>query len=187
MGKFSIQYSDDSEPHPERRNIGLCSLLLTVQFLAQLLLIPQGTLFGQIMFLTSLAFSWGYNSWLSSLDKAKLQRDMLIEKVLNKPPMKKYELGTRTAMVVFVILALGKQLEEPRKLLESLLPNDTKVWKRWKDTVLERLKMGGEICFQKDEWDVEGYSESERNLLKTLYEDAEAAWRTHRKRSQIAG
>ncbi|EGO02237.1 hypothetical protein SERLA73DRAFT_133146, partial [Serpula lacrymans var. lacrymans S7.3] len=42
-GRFSLRYSNE----PEYHSVGLCSMLLTVQFLAQLLLIPQGTLFGQ--------------------------------------------------------------------------------------------------------------------------------------------
>lgn len=171
-GRFSLRYINE----PEYSNIGLCSILLTVQFLAQLLLIPQGTLFGQIMFLTSLAFSWGYNSWLSSLDKEEVQRDMLIEKVLKKPSMKKYQLGTRTAMVVFVILALAP--EEPNKLLEELLPNDTKVWREWKATILRRLG-AGKLHFQQDDWDISTFSVDEKKLLKTLYGDAEVGYKAH--------
>jgi len=143
--------------------------------LAQLLLIPQGTLFGQVMFLTSLAFSWGYNLWLSSLDKEKVQRDLLFQEVLEKPSMTKYWLGTRTRMVVFVILVLGP--EEPMKLLEELLPNDTKVWRKWRATIVEKLanKDKGKLRFQQSEWDIATLSKDEKKLLKTLYEDAEAA------------
>ncbi|KAG2055211.1 hypothetical protein BDR06DRAFT_865656, partial [Suillus hirtellus] len=46
-GRFTLRY----EPWDEYAAIGLCSLLLVAQLLAQLLLIPQGTFFGQIMFL----------------------------------------------------------------------------------------------------------------------------------------
>ncbi|KIK21852.1 hypothetical protein PISMIDRAFT_62610, partial [Pisolithus microcarpus 441] len=45
-GGFSLRFR--SEPHYE--DIGWCSVLLMIQFVAQLLLIPQGTLFGQLMF-----------------------------------------------------------------------------------------------------------------------------------------
>ncbi|KIJ06957.1 hypothetical protein PAXINDRAFT_19839 [Paxillus involutus ATCC 200175] len=44
-GRFSLRLV--GSPHYNR--IGLCSLLLITQFLLQLLLIPQGSLFGQIM------------------------------------------------------------------------------------------------------------------------------------------
>lgn len=50
----------------EFNTVGICSLLLLSQFLIQLLLVPRATLFGQIMFLSSLAVSWAYNSFLSS-------------------------------------------------------------------------------------------------------------------------
>jgi hypothetical protein len=51
-------------------NVARCSLLLTARFMVQLLLAPQDYLFGQIMFLISLAISWIYsNSFLSSFDK----------------------------------------------------------------------------------------------------------------------
>ncbi|OBZ66308.1 hypothetical protein A0H81_13873 [Grifola frondosa] len=36
-GRFALHFSSE----PEYRNIGFCSMLLTIQFLAQLLLIPQ--------------------------------------------------------------------------------------------------------------------------------------------------
>ncbi|KAG1735710.1 uncharacterized protein EDB91DRAFT_551230 [Suillus paluster] len=63
--------------HREYRSVGLCSLLLLAQFMLQLLLIPQTTLFGQVMFLSSLAASWIYNSFLSSLESEKIQGDLL--------------------------------------------------------------------------------------------------------------
>ncbi|KAI6030363.1 hypothetical protein EDC04DRAFT_2605316 [Pisolithus marmoratus] len=119
-GRFSLQF--DSEPHYE--NIGWCSVLLMIQFIAQLLLIPQGTLFGQMMFVTSLAVSWGYNLWLSAFDKERIQRNILMKNVLREPRLTKYVLGTRTSMVVFVLLIL--QPEEPNEIMNSLLPNDTK-------------------------------------------------------------
>ena len=56
------------------------------------------------MFLTSLGCSWLYNSYLSSLDKESIQRRILVNTILQKPDMRKYRLGTRTTMVVFVLL-----------------------------------------------------------------------------------
>ena len=56
--EFGLEFAGGAD-----RNVGLCSLLMITQFLAQLLLIPQGSLFGQIMFVASLAVSWMYNYW----------------------------------------------------------------------------------------------------------------------------
>ncbi|KAG2752476.1 hypothetical protein P692DRAFT_20951938 [Suillus brevipes Sb2] len=169
-GRFSLNF--DSEP--EFRNIGMCSLILTTQFIAQLLLIPQATLFGQIMFLASLAVSWVYNSWLSSLDKAEIQRRLLLDVVLERPSMTKYMLGTRTTMAVFVLLALNPS--DPAKVLDDILPNDTKVWRRWKSVVLSRLQDGEKMHFQSADWDDGSFNNSDSTLLKTLLGDAQAAY-----------
>ena len=144
-GRFSLKYKSE----PNYHDIAGSSFLLTVQFLAHLLLVPQGTIFGQIMFLTSLAISWLYNSYLSSLDKESIQRRILVNTILQKPDMRKYRLGTRTTMVVFVLLVLasrdtpGRTQVEPRNLrtmLNDLLPNDTEVWNRWKEVLKEKMR-----------------------------------------------
>ncbi|KAJ8585758.1 hypothetical protein M405DRAFT_824370 [Rhizopogon salebrosus TDB-379] len=170
-GKFSLNFSSERE----YKNIGLCSLLLTTQFVAQLLLIPQGTLFGQVMFVTSLAVSWAYNSWLSSLDKEEIQRRMLLDVVLNKPSMTKYMLGTRTTMAIFVLLALNPS-SDPGRVLDDMLPNDTRVWKKWKSIILSKLKNGEKMHFNIADWDDEHVDAKESTLLKTLLGDAQAAY-----------
>ena len=169
-GKFSLSFSTE----PQYENIGWCSVLLTIQFIAQLLLIPQGSLFGQIMFVASLGVSWMYNSWLSSLDKEKIQRDILLNSVLEKPVLTKYIFGTRTTMVAFVLLVL--QPEEPSKVLNELLPNDTKVWRQWKETIVRRLLKKEKLEFADADWELEGFDRQERSLLETLYGDAQAAY-----------
>ena len=168
-GRFSLSF--DSEP--KYQNIGWCSVLLTIQFIAQLLLVPQGSLFGQVMFVTSLGVSWFYNSWLSSLDREKIQRDILLDSVLEKPILTKYNLGTRTTMVVFVLLVL--QPEDPTKILIELLPNDTKVWLEWKETIVRRL-LSKKFEFVEADWELDGFNQEERSLLETLYGDARAAY-----------
>ncbi|KAH0840293.1 hypothetical protein J3R83DRAFT_1302 [Lanmaoa asiatica] len=169
-GRFSLDFSSE----PQYKNIGWCSVLLTIQFIAQLLLIPQGSLFGQIMFVTSLGVSWIYNSWLSSLDKEKIQRDILLNSVLEKPVLTRYCFGTRTSMVVFVLLVL--EPEEPNKILNELLPNDTKVWRHWKETIVRRLVDKEKLEFGDSDWELNGFSQQERSLLETLYGDAQAAY-----------
>ncbi|KAI0670690.1 hypothetical protein C8Q78DRAFT_140787 [Trametes maxima] len=196
-GCFSLEY--DSKP--QYHTIGASAMLLTLQFLAQLLLIPQGTLHGQILFLASLAFSWGYNSYLSSLDKASIQRTILIDQVLRiadkDAGMKKYELGTRTQMVVFTLLALAPAKETAlKKVLDDLLPNDTDVWNLWKAHVLPRIAAGfspdGTIILENHRLfpgpsgdATSSLSADECKLLNTLCEDANAAAMMYRMHLQL--
>ncbi|KAG8219033.1 hypothetical protein J3R82DRAFT_4789 [Butyriboletus roseoflavus] len=130
-GRFTLRFL--SEGHYNL--IRWCSLLFFIQCVSQLLLIPQASLFGQIMFLTSVGVSASYNIWLSSLDKEKIHQKLLFERVLENPTLTKYTLGTRTTAVVFILLVL--QLRDPTGLLNELLPNDTKVWRQWKATISE--------------------------------------------------
>ncbi|KAI0822659.1 hypothetical protein BC628DRAFT_1388459 [Trametes gibbosa] len=187
-GRFSLKFTSE----PEYHNIGVCSMLLTAQFLAQLLLVPQGEIFGQIMFLCSLAVSWAYNSYLSSLDRESFQRRILIDQVLREPARRKYEFGTRTAMAVFVLLVLSPaDAEALRKILDDLLPNETKVWRVWKKVVVEK------VCSSKHTVDAprdlrtslfdyqatHDLEKSDLDLLHTLYGDARAAFDQYYDRS----
>ncbi|KAG6328819.1 hypothetical protein ID866_10270, partial [Astraeus odoratus] len=169
-GNFSLRFS--SEPH--YRNIGWCSVLLMFQFIAQLLLVPQGTLFGQVMFVISLAVSWVYNLWLSSLNKEKIQRDILLNNVLKKPKLRRFILGTRTAMAIFVLLVLRP--EEPELILNDLLSNDTDVWSWFKATVTYRLKENSALQFTVKDWNEAPFPQQKKELLKTLCLDAQAAY-----------
>ncbi|KAF8432458.1 hypothetical protein L210DRAFT_3333018, partial [Boletus edulis BED1] len=58
---------------------------------------------------------------------------LLFGRMLENSTLIKYTLGTRTAAVVFILLVL--QLQDPTKLLDELLLNDTKVWKQWKSVI----------------------------------------------------
>ncbi|KAI6040361.1 hypothetical protein EDC04DRAFT_2879232 [Pisolithus marmoratus] len=170
-GRFSLRF--DSEPHYE--NIGWCSVLLMIQFVAQLLLIPQGTLFGQMMFVASLAVSWGYNLWLSAFDKEQIQRDILMKHVLQEPQLTKYVLGTRTSMAVFVLLVLKP--EEPHKIMNSLLPNDTKA----------RIQSAKGFDFDQADWDDGNFTDGDRQLLFTLFQDARDAYDGFTKYHRVSG
>ncbi|RPD79751.1 hypothetical protein L226DRAFT_179376 [Lentinus tigrinus ALCF2SS1-7] len=176
-GRFSLKYNSE----PEYHNIGSSSMLLTIQFLAQLLIVPQGEIFGQIMFLSSLAVSWMYNSYLSSLDKESIQRRILVQQVLRVPRMRKYRLGTRTIMVVFVLLVLSPADDQMlRKVMDDLLPNETHVWTIWKETVLHAIRNINhdekDGAFDFDLSVGEGLGANDRRLLKTLYQDARTAY-----------
>ena len=170
LGRFSLHFPSKSYDE----YIGCCSILLTIQFIAQLFLIPQGSLFGQIMFISSLGVSWAYNSILSSFDKEKIQQRILLDEVLDKPSLTKYILTTRTTAVVFVLCVLSP--DEPRKFLDAYLPNNTKVWGQWKGTVVRKLDEKEELHFTDADWNLKGYTDEERELLKSLYGDAKAAY-----------
>ncbi|CCM00117.1 uncharacterized protein FIBRA_02144 [Fibroporia radiculosa] len=166
-GRFSLRFKSE----PAYNNIGLASMLLTIQFVAQLLLVPQATLFGQILFVISMAVSWGYNSWLSSLDKDKIQREILMQHVLSNPPKKRFDVGTRTTMAVLACLLL--QPNNPKRVLEDLIPNDTEVWNRFKRGVSEMMEKGERIALPSN--DLDGLDDHEQNLLNTFYDDAQVA------------
>ncbi|KAF8549364.1 hypothetical protein OG21DRAFT_603744 [Imleria badia] len=179
-GSFSLRFS--SEAHYAL--IRWCSVLFFIQFITQLPLISQASLFGQAMFLTSLGVSALYNAWLSSLDKEKIHWKLVFERVFKSPTLTKYILGTRTTAAVFMLLAF--QPEDPTGLLNELLPNDTKVWKQWKATILERLRHPHDQFSSESEiGDLDGFTEQERHLLGLLYEDARAAYRGYSDALQV--
>ncbi|PIL35316.1 hypothetical protein GSI_02041 [Ganoderma sinense ZZ0214-1] len=136
--------------------IGIASLLLILQFLVQLLLIPQATLFGQLMFVCTLAVSGGYNAYLSSMDREDIQTRILNEILkLDEEPegdgqgrrpqkIRKFGFGTWTATSTFACLALQpdshQRLPDTSKVLNTLIPNDTEVWNRWKGILKGKLQ-----------------------------------------------
>lgn len=196
-GKFSLTYKRSSRYN----DIGLSSSFLTVQFLVQLLVVPQGTIFGQIMFLSSLGVSWVYNSFLSSLDKEHIQRNVLFNEILARPKAYKYILKTWTTMAVFVLLVLatptgagrqcdGLSSDAPRSgaeqtlvektpledLLNDLLPNDTKAWTTWKEHLVNKIKEHIEdpdaLSFDSLPVDI---TQDTVSFLETLQKDAQTA------------
>ncbi|KAG2343635.1 hypothetical protein BDR05DRAFT_865812, partial [Suillus weaverae] len=196
QGAFQLEYKhwsdEDAEINNEYGAIGLCSLLLVVQFLTQLLLIPQGSLFGQVMFLTSFAASWAYNLFLSSMDKEYLQEELLAQALnLSEDHMKTYKLGTRTTAAVFACLALQPNCEpeewekrgfKPHEILRQFIPNDTHVWAVWRDQVLEQMRSSkSESALQFLDLEACGdrtaaFNDVEKNLLSDLLLDARTAY-----------
>ncbi|KAG2360621.1 hypothetical protein BDR07DRAFT_1412118 [Suillus spraguei] len=174
-GKFDLKM----DGYPEFRRIGFCSLLLLAQFLLQLLLIPQASTFGQIMFLTSLAASWAYNSFLSSLEREKIQIDILM-KALRDPPMLKIALKNRAAQAVFVCLVLSDDIRrppnsdfKPKEVLQCFIPNETRVWNTWKNKE--------EKSFEFSSSDLSRFKDDEKELLRSLLQDAHNAYRGYQK------
>lgn len=136
-GEFVLDYSAGILPHPKHHTIGISSLLLMAQFLAQLLLIPFSSFFGQIMFLISFVASGVYHLCVVSNGREKVHREILLREL--SAQVEKWTLGTRTQMAVFVCLLLGEG-SNPDATLNSIIPNETPVWRCWKEKVLEELK-----------------------------------------------
>ncbi|KAL1938915.1 hypothetical protein VTO73DRAFT_11068 [Trametes versicolor] len=135
---------------PTYGGIGVCSVLLSLQPFAQLLVVPQGTFYGQLLFLATLAVSWAYNYRLASLDVDALLRRALFEQVLRVdfgaiparpakkthtqpsmarliPGVDKYKLDNLTQQAVFALLVLAESEYLPLGLdmafLKLLLDN----------------------------------------------------------------
>ncbi|KAG1779958.1 hypothetical protein EV702DRAFT_1276882 [Suillus placidus] len=134
----------------EYNAIGFCSLLLGIQLLAQLLVIPQGTLFGQIMFLTSFAASWAYNLCLSLINNDDIQEQLILEELhLKEKHMRTYIFLTRTSAAVFACLMLqpvdsvtGKYVVadkwgdlgfKPEIIIHKLILDDMQEWDTWRE------------------------------------------------------
>ncbi|KAL7283125.1 hypothetical protein ACG7TL_002551 [Trametes sanguinea] len=180
-GRFVLNYRSA----PADNNISFCSPLLTLQFLTQLLLVPQGTLHGQLLFIGTLVCSWAYNSYVSTWDGESFQRKILVEQILQPEQMKKYKFGTRTMTVVFILLILSPAPSEAlRRLLDDLLPNDTPVWRQWKQDVLSGIAEGfGEDGprFPFDHGQNGAFEEHEMHLLRVLHGDAFAGCEIYRR------
>ncbi|KIJ69759.1 hypothetical protein HYDPIDRAFT_104381 [Hydnomerulius pinastri MD-312] len=179
-GKFVLKL----EGSPSYNRVGLCSMLLVIQFLLQLLLIPQGSLFGQVMFITSLAVSWLYCYYLSTIPQEDIQLKWLL-RYLGNPKIQRFRLGTRTTMSVFACLMLCDGLPrplrvvDPEKTLRDFIPLESAVWQRWRKKVIRQLnaeKYGSLSELDLDDDDVEGFEEADTALLNALLGDAKSAF-----------
>lgn len=180
----------------EFNTVGICSLLLLSQFLIQLLLVPRATLFGQIMFLSSLAVSWAYNSFLSSLEKEKIQTDLLWSS-LDEPPITKFALpnrGSQAACACFVLHAgvdMSKKSSanfKPKKILEYMIPNDTRVWEAWREHVAKQVLSKRTIKdFEPHGELIEDLEDEEQQLLKQLLADAKYGYGCYQRSLETCG
>jgi len=159
------------------KDIKWCSIFLVLQLIVQLLFIPQGSAFGQIMFISSLATSWIYNLWLSS-SREKIQREVFVRDVLKSPKSTKFIFGTRTTAVVFMLLVL--QPKDPAKIMDMLIPNVTPGWRKFKAHLLSQIRGSQGFCFHDSWWEDPAVAD-EMIILELLCQDAEAAYRGYQK------
>ncbi|KAI6002300.1 hypothetical protein F5J12DRAFT_894370 [Pisolithus orientalis] len=85
------------------RMVKLCSFFLITQAIVQLICVPQSEFFGQLMFVVSVATSWVYNFWFSSVDKAEVE-GAIFKDVLGDPCLTKLAFPNRVSAVVFLLL-----------------------------------------------------------------------------------
>ncbi len=167
-GRFTLRYRSDSA----LRTFSVCSSLLTLQCIVQLLIIPQGTYLGQLLFLATMIISWLYNSYVARQEAAAWQK-LVLEDLLKAPTMKRYSLGTRTQAAVFLMQVLKPANVEEQ--LSLLIPNNTPVWKIWRQTVARGLQ-NSKPDFEGVEYDAAGsFTMDEKKLLATLFGDAQSA------------
>jgi hypothetical protein len=126
-GRYHLEYSSA----PKYRDIGLSSVILTIQFLLQLFLVPQGQLIGQIMFLATFVFSWGFNAYLASVDRETLQTEVLFKTLgmASKPKFEKFRFEKWSTAAAFVAFYVHPST------LKELIPNETAAWTVWKDFI----------------------------------------------------
>ncbi|KAF7440837.1 hypothetical protein PC9H_001185 [Pleurotus ostreatus] len=201
-GRFIVRYGHEEDKEATRyHQIGFSAMLLTTQAIAQLFLIPISGLFGQIMFLSTLAISWIYNAFLSSIDKERLQQQLLTQYLPfknNACTGTKVQLPTRTSAVVFALLCGLPDLQgDPQanaecatEIMSNLLPKGTEVWRRWQAEVAKRIRElsstehstslpPADGPFRFAEYDDKGLKETDKNLLKVLIDDARGGYESY--------
>ncbi|KAI5985739.1 hypothetical protein EDD15DRAFT_2373840 [Pisolithus albus] len=164
------------------RMVELCSFLLIAQAIAQLICVPQSNLFGQLMFVFSIAISWVYNLWFLSYDKVEV-REEIFRSVLGSPKLRKFVFPNRSSAIVSLLLfssdneGLPGDPKKLKKIMDGFLPSGSLVWEIWKGIVIEHLSNGWPLRFNDTHWNRQDLSSaSDRSLLRTLLQDAETAY-----------
>ncbi|KAI0670691.1 hypothetical protein C8Q78DRAFT_974899 [Trametes maxima] len=166
-GRFSLRFANERA----LGRLSTCATLSTLQCLAQLVIVPQGTFFGQLLFLLSVAIAWVYNYCTSTLEKAETK--IVMEDLLEKPAARRYSVGTRAAMAVFLMQVLKPTNIEEQ--LAALIPNNTRVWSTWRKVVAERLSHDKPFFDGDLPATAATFTREEQTLLRTLLGDAQAA------------
>ncbi|KAI0822661.1 hypothetical protein BC628DRAFT_656941 [Trametes gibbosa] len=167
-GRFALRFNNDNA----LGRLNTAATLATLQCLAQLIVVPQGTVIGQLCFLFSIAVAWLYNAHMASVEK-KAKATVVIENLLATPVTRRYSLGTRAAMAVFLMQVLKPTNVEEQ--LAALIPNNTRVWVVWRKTVARRLQDEKSVFDVGVPAEAVEFNAQEATLLRTLLCDAQAA------------
>ncbi|KAI6040427.1 hypothetical protein EDC04DRAFT_1510784 [Pisolithus marmoratus] len=93
---------------------------------------------------------------------------------LSNMKLKNHVFSTRAGGVVFTLLLL--RTEKTEEVMNELLstPN-TKAWRKWKTTIVDRIRCQGSFDFNTSDWDDGTWSDTEKGLLIDLFRDAREA------------
>ncbi|KAI6017796.1 hypothetical protein BKA83DRAFT_4534712 [Pisolithus microcarpus] len=144
-----------------------------IRAITQLILVPQSSPFGQLMFVISVAVSWLYKLFWWSINKEKVKTDLLM-KVLGRPCLAKFILITPVSMVIFIPLALD--MDDPKDIINSFPPPNTWAWQIWKAAVIKRLWNRKKLMFDASDCNEPSLLEGEQQVLETLFKDAQHAY-----------
>ncbi|KAK7441796.1 hypothetical protein VKT23_009182 [Stygiomarasmius scandens] len=146
--------------------VGFSCLLLMVQLLVQLFIIPQATLFGQILFLSSFLVSWLYNTYIAAIDKEDLQRQALGKKIWNvdKKEVQGYVFENHTTLVIAMLYILQPAKGVAEQFLDRHIPIHTPDWKAFKRAVVEEYENGHFLRDPPDPCNYEG-------IVRNMYLD----------------
>ncbi|KAK7471278.1 hypothetical protein VKT23_002686 [Stygiomarasmius scandens] len=166
--------------------IGLCCMLMMLQLLAQIFLIPQATLFGQILFLLSFLVSWIFNTSLSAVDKGDLHRTVLQGSKDNRvwnvktERVKAYSFHTWTTMSIAMLYTLHPNDQGMvERILNHLLPNDTSDWKAFKQTIVANYIADPSTFFDREP---PGPPPGAKPHIQNMYQDWKDACRFNREK-----
>ncbi|KAI5991873.1 hypothetical protein EDD15DRAFT_1063019 [Pisolithus albus] len=88
--------------------------------------------------------------------------------------LKKYTFSTQAGGVVFALFLL--QNEKVAEVMDELLPTpNSRAWKKWKTIVLDITKRRGDFDSVTSEWDDGTWTDTERTVLESLFQDARDA------------
>ncbi|KAI8998926.1 hypothetical protein BD414DRAFT_454172 [Trametes punicea] len=167
-GRFSLRFANKKS----LERLATCATLSIIQSLAQLIIVPQSTVLGQFFFFLSMAVAWLYHSLMSPMDKRVKER-VVMEHLLKEPSLKRYSLGTRAMMAVFLMQVL--QPTNAEEQLAALIPNKTRVWSAWRQIVARRISEEKPVFDTALPTEATGFTTEEVTLLRTLLSDAQAA------------
>lgn len=167
-GHFSLRFKNDKALN----RLGVAATMATLQCLAQLVVVPQGTFIGQLCFLFTVAIAFLYHSHMAAAEK-KAKAKVVLEDLLETPSTRRFSLGTRAAMAVFLMQVLKPANIEEQ--LAALIPNNTRVWSAWRQTVARRLQEEKPSFDAGLPQEATSFNAEESTLMRTLLGDAQAA------------
>jgi len=161
-GSFALEF----ESQPQYNDMGFSAFILIAQFLLQLFIVPQGQLFGQIMFLSSLGVSWIHNAYLASVDREELQVKIVMDVLLKNAHSWTIRFEKYTSLAVFAATVL--QARDTRRVLDGFIPNDTSVWREVKERVSTGIQRNVEYSDIARLRSTEGLDETEKKLAEDM-------------------